>query len=430
MNRKKLEKNKEKGSAMMLTVLFLLSFSLIVVYGIATPVLKETQAIKNAEVSRQSFYASESGVEDAVLRVSQGMSYGSTETLNVGGALTTTDIDTSNPSDISIEAVGNESELIRKSVASLSAGDGIAFNYGIQSGDGGIQLDNASSVLGNVNSSGPIMGSGSNLIKGTVISGGPDGYVSEIHATSSVYANTIEDSEIDADAYYQTISGATVHGSSYSGSPDQATSSMPISDEQIEAWKQTALTGGIINDPCPYKIEDDEIIGPVKIDCDLEISGNTDVTLTGHIWVDGDVMIKNSANIFVSSSLTGNSVAVIADNDSDRTYGGVIGLENTSEFFGAGNGSYVLFVSTNNHASTEGDDEAIEVQNSADGDLLVYAPYGKVLLQNSINIKEVTAYKIHLKNSAEVVYETGLINLLFDSGPSGGYTINSWNETE
>ncbi len=430
MNITFLQNKKEKGSAMMLSVLFLLSFSLIVVYGVATPVLKETQAITNAESSRQSFFASESGVEDSVLRVSQSMNYSSTETLNVGDALATTQIDTTNPSDIQISSTGDEADLIRKNTISLATGDGIAFNYGIQAGDGGIQLDNSSSIQGNANSSGSIIGSGDNLIKGTVISAGPSGYITGIHATSSAYANTIEDSEIDVNAYYQTIINTIVSGTSYPGSPDQATSSMPIADEQIESWKQVALGGGIINSPCPYEIKNtSETIGPVKIDCDLVIQAS-DVTLTGHVWVDGNINIRGSSEVDVSGALSGQSVALIADNDSDQSGSGIIDLENSAEFFGAGSGSYVLFISTNNHASTIGDDAAIEVRNTVTGDLLVYAPYGKVSLQNSINIKEVTAYKIHLRNTAEVIYETGLINLLFDSGPSGGYTINSWNETE
>jgi len=419
-----------KGSAMLVVVMFLLSFSLIVVYGIATPVISEVKAVKVAEQSRQSFFASESGIEDVVLRIAESMSYGSVNALIVGGATASTTVDSSDPANLSVQGLGDASDSIRKTFASLSTGDGVTFNYGVQAGDGGIQLDNSSSVLGNITSSGPVVGSGSNLIKGTLVSSGVGGYVEGVHATSSVFAHSIDSSEIDGDAHYQIISDTTVHGSSYPGSLDQNPSSLPITDEQIEEWKNLALTGGVINSPCPYKIEDDDTIGPVKINCDLEISGTTDVTLAGHVWVDGDVIIKNSANIIIAGPLSGESVAVIADNDSNRTYGGVIELENTAEFFGSGNGSYILFVSTNNNASTVGDDAAIEVQNSADGDLLVYAPYGKVLLQNSISIKEVTAYKIHLRNSAEVVYETGLINLLFDSGPSGGYVIGGWKESE
>ena len=51
-------------------------------------------------------------------------------------------------------------------------------------------------------------------------------------------------------------------------------------------------------------------------------------------------------------------------------------------------------------------------------------------LSNTISIKEASAYKIQLSNSAKIIYETGLANLLFTSGPSGGYSIESWREQE
>ena len=71
---------------------------------------------------------------------------------------------------------------------------------------------------------------------------------------------------------------------------------------------------------------------------------------------------------------------------------------------------------------------AIEVQNSASGRMLLYAGHGEILLANNVSLKEVTGYKIHLKNFAEVIYETGLISLLFTAGPSGTFNINSWEE--
>src|SRR3989344_2148337 len=107
---------------------------------------------------------------------------------------------------------------------------------------------------GIVFSSGPIMGHNSNIVRGDVISAGPSGLADGIHATSSVYAHTISNSNIDKDAYYTTISGTNVGGVSYPGSPDQATSSLPISDAKIDEWKAEALAGGTYSSPCPYTI--------------------------------------------------------------------------------------------------------------------------------------------------------------------------------
>ena len=49
------------------------------------------------------------------------------------------------------------------------------------------------------------------------------------------------------------------------------------------------------------------------------------------------------------------------------------------------------------------------------GEVLVYAGHGEVHLKNGVSLREVSAYKIRLSNSAQVIYKTGLANLLFTS---------------
>ena len=87
-------------------------------------------------------------------------------------------------------------------------------------------------------------------------------------------------------------------------------------------------------------------------------------------------------------------------------------------------------LSQNKDAEQGGSEQAIDVKNSVNGDLLVYAGHGEIRLQNSINVKEVSAYRIRLKNSAEVRYETGVASLIFTAGPTGGYTLDKWREVE
>ncbi len=124
-------------------------------------------------------------------------------------------------------------------------------------------------------------------------------------------------------------------------------------------------------------------------------------------------------------------VVVIADRPSAQTTSGKISLANSVVFEGSGSpGSHAMFISQNRSAESGGDLVAIDVKNTVSGALLVYAAHGEILLQNNINLKEVSAYRIRLKNTAKVIYETGIVNLLFDSGPSGGYEILSWKEIE
>ena len=62
----------------------------------------------------------------------------------------------------------------------------------------------------------------------------------------------------------------------------------------------------------------------------------------------------------------------------------------------------------------------MELTNSASA-MIAYAAHGLIPLENTVSLKEVTAYKIHLKNSANVRYDTGLANVVFDSGPGGSW---------
>lgn len=418
------------GQAVTLAAFLFMVFSLTVGLGIAHPVVNQIESVRSIEKGAEGLYAAEGISQDVVYRLINGITVDAVETLSLGvatGTATTTTVFDGKE----VVSGGSRLGFVRKNKAHLTTGSGVSFNYGMQSGEGGIILENSSSVSGNVYSNGPIDGSESNLIKGSVVSAGPSGSIEGVHATSSAYARTITDSDIDGDAYYQTISDTSVDGALHPGSPDQATSSLPISDALIAAWEAEAAAGGTISSPCPYEIDDDVTLGPKKINCDLVINGDPTVTLGGALWVSGNITIQNTATIKVSSSLGGTSVPIIADKLSNQTTSSKISAENSVVFQGSGSsGSYVLLVSQNKSAEQGGSEKAITLKNSVDGDLLVYAGHGEILLENSIDVKEVTAWRIRLKNSAEILYDTGLANLLFTGGPSGGYTLDLWKEVE
>ncbi len=309
---------------------------------------------------------------------------------------------------------------------------------------GGAPYDLASAPSGyiyllttNVNAVSPLRiyqatASGGNMVLGDVVSAGPNGFVTQLHSTGSIYANKIADAVAEKDGYFKTTVNAKVLGTSFPNSADQATSSLPISDAVIDQWKIDAENGGVITTPCPYKITGSAnvTLGPIKINCDLEVSNSSTLTLAGMVWVKGNIILGNSGAIQISPSISGKTVAIIADNPASRTSGSKITLSNSTQFLGSGTNSYVMLVSQNNSAQNGGTVDAISVANSISGKVLIYAPHGQVLLQSSASVKEVTGWKIKLQNSSSVVYETGLANLIFTSGPSGGYQIQSWQEVE
>ncbi len=420
--------HRERGQAIITATIFFLAATLTILGGVARPLLQDSQNIRQVVDSKQSYLFAEGGVEDVAYRIAKGRPVSSEEVLSEGTsyAATTTTADVSGKKEVS--ARGDSRNAIRTIKATLVIGQGVSFNFGLQAGEGGVNLKNSSSIAGNVFSNGPITGKNSNSVTGDVISAGPTGLIRDINIGGSAYANTIQNSTIGGNAYYQSISGSTVGGTLNPGSANQAPSSLPITDAMISAWEVDAAAGGTII-TCPYDINSDVTLGPVKIDCDMKVTGNAVITLTGNVWVKGNIDIKNSVTVRADASLGNTSVVVIADNPANRLSSSKIKIRNSATFLGNGQPqSYILFVSQNNSAQMGGGGEAIGVKNSAQGNLLIYAGHGKVEVENSVSLKEVTGWKVEAENAAQIVYESGLANLLFTSGPAGGFSISGWGE--
>ena len=416
----------ERGQILLLALAFA-AIMLVSLTSLVGYVTLGARTQRDAVASSQALALAEAGIDKAIYELNQNSNYtGETNTSLPGGVFVTTvsTIDSVMKRITSTGSVTSTTNPTAVRVVKATVGidtSTVSFQFGVQAGEGGVDLQNSASVRGNLYSTGPVTGANSNIVRGDVISAGASGLVNGVHATSSGYAHTIQNSTIDKDAYYQSISGTTVGGTSYPGSPDQPTVPLPITDAQIAEWEADAIAGGTLSSPCPYKINSSVTIGPKKINCDLEISGGT-ITLAGHLWVNGNITIQNSPTIRIDSSLGGTSVAIIADKPTDQINSSSIELQNSATFQGSGSpGSYVLFVSQNKSAEQGGGEEAIIVKNSVSGAILVYAGHGDIALENSINIKEVTAWRITIKNSAEVIYETGLGNALFSSGPGGSW---------
>ncbi len=394
-------------------------------------ILSDQKTVRLIYDSKQSYLVADSAIEDMTYRYIAGIPPGATETIKLNGvSATSTSVFSNGTGMYTIASQAVDTNAYRKMTVRLRMGFGASFNYGLQSGTGGIEMLNSASVVGNVYSNGPVTGANSNIARGDVVSAGSSGLISGITATGSAYARTIQNSAIGKNAYYQTKISTTVGGVSYPGSSNQATATLPISDQMIEAWKDEAAEGGTISGPCPYIINTNTTIGPKKILCDVEVSGtNKTVNLGGPLWVTGNIIFKNSQTIKVATALGNKTIPIIADNPSNRLSSSKISAENSIAFQGSGTaGSYVLVISQNNSAETGGSQVAIDLKNSNSGALLAFAGHGMVVLQNNISLKEVAAYKIQLKNSAAVRYESGLANLLFTSGPGGGYDIVGWKE--
>ena len=417
----------EKGQAMITAVVFFLFISAAISFSVASTLLSEMKIVRMISDSKNSFYTAQAGLESTVLRAKKGYSFNAIETVLIGSASSSISVTESSADDKTFVATGIINNATRAVETRITRSAGVSFFYGSQSGNGGLILENNSSVTGNIFSNGTIVGAGSNLIAGSIVSAGSGGLVDSVHATGTVYAHAIRDATIDGDAHYQTMSDSIVWGALYSGSPDKEPIAFPITDAVIDSWEALATTT-VINSPCPYIIEDDITIGPAKINCDLKIKGSPIVTLQGPIWVSGNIEIENNSVIQIDPPLVGKSIAIIADKKTNQLTSSIISLDNNPEFLGAGSGSYIMLLSQNKSAEQGGTKKAIEIENNSLGDLLVYASHGEISLQNNTVLKEVTGYRVRLKNNANIVFEKGLESLVFSSGAGGTWYQNGWEE--
>lgn len=238
---------------------------------------------------------------------------------------------------------------------------------------------------------------------------------------------------IGGDAWAHTISGANVSGAMYcqgssytnkncdTSRPDPVQQPFPVSDGNIEAWKGEAELGTTTVGNVSVGWQG-LTIGPGKIEGDLTVSGGGTVTVNGTLWVTGDITVSGGGKIKLGSSYGSNSGVIVSDGLIKATGGG--------KFEGNGvSGNYILVITTSTCpvGSCGGNKPAITVSGGA-GSVILNAQKGTIELTGGASAKQLTADTIVMTGDSEVTYETGLMDMNFNSGPSGGWSITSWDE--
>lgn len=247
------------------------------------------------------------------------------------------------------------------------------------------------------------------------------GYTQHINNSTvgwDAYARIIDNSTIGWDAYADIINSSTVGGNIYpgQGSPDPDHLDMPISDGQITEWKQAAESGGPITGDYAPPGGSSVSLGPTKITGNMILNNNITLTVTGTIWVQGNIDIDNNVTINLDSGYGSNSGLIVAD--------GYIRIGPNGSFGGSGQpGSYIMLLTTSPLQSIE--NPAVDLWNSSTM-IIFYASNGLVRLRNQVNAKEVTAYKLHLDQTSQIQYESGLANANFTNGPGAAWGVKSW----
>ncbi|MFY9463434.1 MAG: choice-of-anchor R domain-containing protein [Candidatus Sungiibacteriota bacterium] len=199
---------------------------------------------------------------------------------------------------------------------------------------------------------------------------------------------------------------------------------MPISDGVIQDWKNDAAAGGIcgIADGCDsggnYKLTNNAtgVLGTKKITGKLEIDNGAVLTVTGTLWIMGDFILSNPFSVVKLASSYGSlSGVIITDSKFITAKGSLSGSGNPA--------SHVMVVAAKDAIG----EEIITADNNSSG-VIYYAPKGRIKFSNNAFAKEATAYGMTLDNNAIITYDSGLADVQFSSGPSGGYAIEYWKQ--
>lgn len=158
----------KKGQALMISLLLFLGASTSVLFALADPIIHRIQVNRASYDSKESYYVAESLAEDIFYRLNNAMDVGATESLAIGSATADASVaDTTDGKQISV--TGDENGFNRSLSVNVSTDVGASFNYGLQTGNGGITMSNNATITGNAYSNGNISGSNSATITGTAI---------------------------------------------------------------------------------------------------------------------------------------------------------------------------------------------------------------------------------------------------------------------
>jgi len=154
---------------MITSVVFFLFISLTTIAGLVSPTVRDYTVSRLDLDSKKAYYLTESGSEDYLYRVFRGHSVEMAEALTVDGNTVTTDLINDPIAGIYIESNGSMTSLKRRVKVDFAYGPTASFSYGLQVGEGGVDLQGGT-IVGDVFSNGPITGDNSSAITGTAIS--------------------------------------------------------------------------------------------------------------------------------------------------------------------------------------------------------------------------------------------------------------------
>lgn len=255
------------------------------------------------------------------------------------------------------------------------------------------------------------LGGGTSMIGGNTYASGV--YIGTT-ATDNAWAHTIQGATVTGTIYCQN--GRYTNKVCDTSHNDPTPQPMPLSDNNIQAWKDDAAAGGTINGDF-HSGWAGAILGPEKITGNLLVDGGGTLTVTGTLWVEGTIIVTGGSHVNLAPSYGTNDGAIVSD--------GVVSLGGGSNFAGSGvAGSYPFLITTSSCPVAPGCNGANAVSLSGGGGTVaIIAQNGTVSINGGSSLKAVTAKQILMSGGASLSYDSGLVNSNFSSGPGGSWAF-------
>lgn len=256
------------------------------------------------------------------------------------------------------------------------------------------------------------LGGGTSMIGGNTYTTGV--YVGTT-GSDSAWAHTVMGATVTGTIYCQT--GSYTNKACNTSQADPTPQNMPLSDNNIQAWKDDATTGGTITGD--YHVGSaGATLGPKVITGNLLVDGGGTLTVSGTLWIQGAITVDGGGKIKLASSYGASDGALVTD--------GIVSVSGGGTFSGSGTaGSYPFLITTSACPAESGcnGNDAIELNGGA-GTVAIIAQNGTASISGGSALKEVTAKQIVMDGGASLVYDSGLISANFSSGPGGSWTFS------
>ncbi|HCQ31191.1 TPA: hypothetical protein DIU27_02275 [Candidatus Collierbacteria bacterium] len=445
--RGRLPRNDNSGQASLVLVLVLGLVSMMSVLASSSLSVSNVQIENTISESNRAWYAAWSGIDEIMYRLRSHQDFENNYTvgLTLSNGATASATVTGDSNQKIVRSSGFDNGIIKNlEVTIASSSSKASFIFAAQAGEGGFELEGNTIVTGNngapgnVYSNGPVLGikansgvSGSKIL-GSVWAVGTIGGLSSpnsggVYIQKNAWANTLTACLIDG----TVRASVPPTNCPYSGGLEISDPPSPATLASVDAsyWKNKALEGGVWNGDCNIASTDGtdcsggtRVIGTIQILGDLNVPSGVNLTITGPLWVKGDIFISQN-NVLTTSEVVGkNSImVVVSDPDNPNLKGRMVTSSNV-QFNRNSQGAGIIFISENKSMDCATLPAIDMTSNTAT--VVFVAIDGCINVGSNSQINGILGKKIHVKNNSTIRYDPSLARAIVVPDSGGWNVVN------